>query len=229
MNTLDKLIESGLYVKGTVLNLHLGCGQNRLDGFINIDFPQSKHNVMKSVADADADIVKDLQFPENSVNEIRLYHVYEHFSRVIALAQLVKWHCWLKIDGILVIETPDFFKSIEQIVSEGIDYKQKMAIVRHLTGDQSAAWGYHLDQWGDERFETTLSKLGFHITNMNHSKWDRWPYLCSVIVTATKLNNVLLPDQIEQCLLLLKDSMVSEREAATFEIWKKQLIELLEE
>ena len=227
MNTLAKLIEEGLHRVGQPLRLHLGCGATRLEGYINIDFPQDKHNVMTSAADAEADIVKDLQFPENSVDEIRSHHMLEHFSRVIALAQLIKWHHWLKPDGVLIIETPDFMTSVEQLINA--DYKQKMAIVRHLVGDQAADWGFHVDQWFDERFETTLSAFGFHVTNVKKSTWNVWPYLASVTVEAIKLNNGSIHKQIDIGLTLLKDSMVSAKEFKTFNIWRGQLKDALED
>lgn len=227
MNTLTKLIDAGLCRRGGPVKLHLGCGQTRLDGFINIDFPQDKHNVMKSAADAKADIVNDLVFSENSVDEIRTHHMLEHFSRVIALAQLVKWHRWLKVDGILIIETPDFMRSVLQLVDELTDYARKMAIVRHLTGDQAASWGFHLDQWFGERFETTLSTLGFHIIDIDYLEWSRWPHLRSIKVTATKLSNVPIRNQITACFDLLQQSMVSPKEEKTFEVWKSQLSDAL--
>jgi len=221
----QKLIDSGIYKVGDPLQLHLGCGSNYFKGYVNIDFPQTEHNVMQVKADVYIDIVKDLLFPTGVVDEIRSHHMLEHFSRVIALAQLVKWHSWLKVEGVLLIETPDFLGSIHQILSDNIDYKQQMSIVRHLTGDQAADWAFHRDMWWDERFETTLSKLGFHITDIKHTEWNRWPQLRNIIVTATKLDDVKLSVQIEQCLELLKESMASDREQPTFEVWKKQLLE----
>ena len=229
MNTIEKLVKSELYKEGDPLKLHLGCGNTKLDGYIDIDFPQDKHLVMTMAANTYTDILNDLVFPSNSVDEIYLAHLFEHFSRVIALAQLVKWRYWLKVDGILIIETPDFEGSIQQLVSEDIKYDQKMAIVRHLTGDQSAPWGMHLDQWWGERFETTLSKLGFHIIEFNTTKWETWPYLSNITVTATKLNDIQISIQIDKCLELLEESMVSVREGATFSVWEKQLRELLGE
>lgn len=228
MNSLEKLAESGLYKIGQPLKLHLGCGQTHLFEYVNIDFPQSEHNVMISAADAEADITKDLKFPENSVDEIRSHHVFEHFSRVTALAQLIKWHRWLKVDGILIIEVPDFMTSIDQIMDPTANYSDQMAIIRHLTGDQSSDWGFHVDQWFDARFETTLSAFGFHIVEINKTKWEVWPHLASITVNAVKLSNKSIKEQIEIANTLLKDSMVSEREVKTYEVWKIQLLELLE-
>jgi hypothetical protein len=225
MNTLTKLIETGVVQEGQLIRLHLGCGAQYLPGYINIDYPASEHVVGVSAADVTGDITQ-LSFPIGSVAEIRLHHVFEHFNRITALALLVKWHDWLQIEGKLIIETPDLMKSAEQLVSD-IPYKQKMAIVRHLEGDQAARWASHIGQWWDERFENTLSQLRFHILDVTHTQWDRWPYLCNITVTALKLQPAVREEQFEKCCLLLRDSMVSERESATFEVWKRQLRERL--
>jgi len=225
MNSLEMLQKEGLYQEGKTLRLHLGCGQTHLDGYVNIDHPQEKHNVMKVVADAAGDITQ-LTFPENTVDEIRLHHVYEHFDRVTTLALLVKWHSWLKIDGILTVETPDAIESAKQLSSD-ISYEHKMAIMRHLEGDQSASWAVHVGQWWDERFENTLSHLGYHVTNIDRTKWEKWPFLSNITVTATKLRNIPLNEQIDKCCFLLKDSMVSDREVATYNVWVSKLKEQL--
>lgn len=94
---LEELRASGLWKEGQPLRLHLGCGEQRLEGYVNIDYPPSEHTVQtKTGADIFADITT-LNFPTHSVDEIRLHHVFEHFDRATALALLIKWHSCLKI------------------------------------------------------------------------------------------------------------------------------------
>lgn len=83
---------------GQPVRLHLGCGEQHFSGYVNIDHPSDQHNVMRSVADIQAD-VRHLDFPDGSIDEIRLHHVFEHFPRVVALALLIRWHRWLKVGG----------------------------------------------------------------------------------------------------------------------------------
>lgn len=227
-NSLEKLKYQGLCKDDKPVKLHLGCGGTYLKGYINIDFPVSEHNVGKPTVDVYADITR-LNFPNNSVDEIRLHHVFEHFNRVMALVLLVRWNSWLKIDGTLLIETPDAMESARQLVSDEVDYDQQMAIIRHLEGDQAANWASHIGQWWPERFETTLSKLGFHILSVEGKRWGIWPNLASVAVIATKLKDIELEQQIERCSELLKHSMVSDREQKLHETWMKQLKEKLDE
>lgn len=228
MNTLKKLIEAGVYQEGKPLKLHLGCGTSYLDGYLNIDYEQAKHSVMQVKVDATADITKDLNFPENSVDEIRLHHVFEHFNRVEALVQLIKWHKWLKLNGNLIIETPDFEYSIRQILNPTSTHSLKMAIIRHLTGDQSDNWAYHVDQWYEERFISTLSALGFSVLDVETTKWEVWPHLSNITIFANKQEERSFEQNISISLDILKDSMVSEKEYKTYNIWMKQLKDSLE-
>jgi predicted SAM-dependent methyltransferase len=160
-NCLSQFRGAGLWDEGWPLRLHLGCGEQYFDGYINIDYPPSEHNIMQVKADVFANLL-ELDFPPASVDEIRLHHVFEHFSRVTALAMLIRWHIWLKFGGRLHIETPDIMGSAKTLLSNA-PLKTKMGVVRHLAGDQAAAWAYHIDHWFPERFEHTLQRLGFDL------------------------------------------------------------------
>jgi len=141
------------------LKLHLGSGEKYLEGYINIDFPSSKHTLIVPKADVYKDI-RDLEYPENSVDEIRSHHLFEHFSRVEAIDLLLKWRKWLKPEGILRIETPDFSRSaIFFIVG---NFSEKMQLARHIFGSQEADWAYHLDYWDKQKFKFFLKKFGFY-------------------------------------------------------------------
>jgi SAM-dependent methyltransferase len=141
------------------IKLHLGCGENYLEGYINIDFPISEHTVMKPKADIYADI-RQLEYPENSINEIRSHHLFEHFSRKEAIDLLLKWRKWLKPKGILRIETPDFYRCCWWFIFS--NFEERMQLIRHIFGSQEAKWAYHLDGWGRQKFKFLLKKLGFY-------------------------------------------------------------------
>ncbi len=76
--------------ENNVLKLHLGCGEKYLEGYVNIDFPQSEHSVLTPKVDMYHDI-RTLQYPDNSVDEIQSHHLFEHFSRTDALKLLFRW------------------------------------------------------------------------------------------------------------------------------------------
>lgn len=140
------------------VKLHLGCQEKYLKGYINIDLPPEKHSVQEVKADKYAD-VRELVYEEASVDEIRSHHLLEHFSRQEALVLLSRWHKWLKIGGVLVVETPDFEESAEKFVSSSLD--DQFVLARHIFGSHEASWAYHKDFWSEQKFRYVLESLGF--------------------------------------------------------------------
>jgi len=203
--------------------LHLGCGTTYLDGYVNIDYPESEHNHIKPICDRYEDITK-LSFEEGSIDEIRLHHVFEHFGRVQALALLIKWHLWLKVGGKLRIEVPDLTGCAEDILWG--DSKTRMAAIRHMVGDQTARWGYHIEQWNDDRLLSTLKAIGFGGITTRRWRWDREPYLANVEAIGIKERTIPKEEMIESAKELLRESTVSESEGFLWRIWCEQLGEL---
>src|SRR2546421_78863 len=224
-DNLGRLKAAGLWRAGEPLRLHLGCGEQHFPGFVNIDYPPEHHQVMQVRADAHANILQ-LNFPPRSVDEIRLHHVFEHFNRVTALAMLIKWHGWLKQGGQLRIETPDLLGSAKNLVSPTASWKTKMGAARHLAGDHADGWAYHLDHWFPERYERTLTRLGFKDIKIKQTSWPCEPYLANVEITAEKLART--PAQLLAAAdELLWESTVADAERPTFEVWQRQLRSLL--
>lgn len=224
-NILKQLYITGLWGDNQPLRLHLGCGEQRLDGYVNIDYPPSEHNVMQVKADVYANIM-ELDFPAGSVDEIRSHHVFEHFNRVTALAMLIKWYHWLKVGGKLHIETPDLVGSAKTLLGD-YSWKTKMGAVRHIAGDQSSGWSYHIDHWFPERFEHTLNNLGFRPVQTQSTSWPHDPFLSNVTAIAVKSHNVSLSEQVKAADELLWESTVASTEQPTYEVWKQQLRSLL--
>jgi predicted SAM-dependent methyltransferase len=214
-------LQQGLWQPNGDLRLHLGCGESRLSGYVNIDYPASRHNVMQPQADFCIDLT-ELRLSDGIAAEIRLHHVFEHFNRVDALALLIRWHGWLKSGGKLHIETPDLMGSARSLLAN-YPYATKVSIVRHLVGDQSADWGYHVDQWFPERFIHTLQALGFAEVTTRSWDWQKEPYLSNVEVIAVKSENRTLEEQLSIADRLLWESTVSDSEIETHETWRKQL------
>ncbi len=149
------------------VKLHLGCGANYLDGYVNIDLPQEGQTVMNAKADIYQDI-RTLSYFDNSVDEIRNHHLLEHFTRQESLKILLQWRRWLKSGGLLFIETPDFETAAKKFSRAGIG--QKFKIARHIFGSQEADWAIHKDWWGEQKFRFVLSKLGFENINVEKKR-----------------------------------------------------------
>jgi hypothetical protein len=163
------------------LKLHLGCGERYLDGYVNIDFPETEHTIMKVKADIYSDI-RELFYEEGSIDEIRNHHLLEHFSRQEALKLLLQWRRWLKIGGLLHLETPDFSASVREYIKSG-SLKRKSQLGRHVFGSQEVRWAFHYDFWDREKFIFVLKAFGFdsikikHFNNSLAQKFPRIPFL----------------------------------------------------
>ena len=225
MNDHQAMMDKGLIVPGQTVRLHLGCGGTRMPGYVNIDFPPSSHNVMDVIADYEADLAS-MDFPEASVDEIRIHHAFEHFNRVVALGMLVRWHKWLKLGGQLMIETPDFVETSRAALTT--DVKHQIALVRHLEGDQTADWGYHIGQWFGARFERTLVCLGYGeiVVSKQQTPWHT-PPLHNVTVVCKKTIGHDAAASIDAGKQLLRDSIVAPEEAPTWQVWCEQLNDFL--
>ncbi len=202
------------------IKLHLGCGLHYLRGYINIDYPASKHTVAsKLVADKYADITK-LRYSNNSVAEIRLHHVFEHFSIAQACALLVVWTVWLKQDGKLRIEVPDFKASIIDWLNPFIKKKNKYAILRHLYGSQEAEWATHKMGWSSEDLSYLLMKLGYEVISVKKTKGYA---LSNFDIIAKKLKKLNVEELQNVATGYMKNYLVTfdDLEMSLYKVWVK--------
>ena len=103
------------------LKLHLGCGNNLLPGYVNID----KYNPQ-------ADRLMDggqLDYPDGSVSEILTSHMIEHVPLSEFKAMLLEWKRVLKPGGRLTIRCPN----------------HELYIRMWLEGDDEYRWGTGLN------------------------------------------------------------------------------------
>jgi SAM-dependent methyltransferase len=94
--------------------LNLGCGDKILEGYINVDFAESrKGNKPDVIAD-----LRDLQFEVDYADEILSVHVIEHFYPWEAEDLLNHWKNILKPGGSLVIECPNILTAAEMLLND---------------------------------------------------------------------------------------------------------------
>lgn len=93
------------------LKLHLACGHDYNEDYINVDFYAPE--------DAKCDVrfdVQKLPYPDNSVDEIKAFHIIEHFHFFEIKDVLNEWYRVLKPGGRLYLETPDFLETCKSFV-----------------------------------------------------------------------------------------------------------------
>jgi len=154
------------------MKLHLGCGHNYLEGWVNVDGPK----VDLCYDDLKADLharIEDLEYPDNSVDEILMNAVFEHFPRHVAIMQLRKFYKWLKPNGILTIVVPDFWGAVEMLRTSENPMEQQFWF-RHLYGPQDTIqFGTHYDAFDVEKLKWMFSIVGFH--EYRYEIIKRWP------------------------------------------------------
>ena len=153
-----------------MFQLEIGSGRKPHKGYKTVDIEEY----------AKPDFLGDFRVMTfKDVDTLRAHHVLEHFSRQEGENVLKLWHSWLKKDGLLIIETPDF---------EGICNnfnKDKYWMTRHAYGSQEAEWAFHRDGWYQEKFEFLLPKLGFQVIEVVKSVSRK--ILPNITVTAKKI------------------------------------------
>jgi len=86
------------------MKLHVGCGTNKLEGWINID----------GVKSCEPDLVHDLSHPlpydDLSADELKAEGVLEHMDKYMRYCVFSDWARTLKVGGLMHIGVPDFQK-----------------------------------------------------------------------------------------------------------------------
>lgn len=93
-----------IYENENKLKLHIGCGTNYIDGWINIDNNSDK-NIKK--LDFMWDLRNPLPFRENSVDFVYNEHFLEHLTAEEGIKALQEFKNILKPGGVLRVAMPD--------------------------------------------------------------------------------------------------------------------------
>jgi len=177
------------------MKLHLGCGQVHLDGYVNIDFPPDKHTIqVNSKADEFHDLLS-LRYKKESINEVRLHHVYEHFTRPVSLALLASWHSWLKIGGEIHIEVPDFDRTAKVALNRLTSENNKMVALRHIFGSNEADWATHYEGWNAARLRKVYELAGFEVVREIKSSYKATR---NIALIGRKTSTTATPKQLHE-------------------------------
>lgn len=96
----NKLIRN--YLRGhSTRKLHLGCGHNSLDGWLNSDHRPKSRNILR------LDVTKRFPFEDNLFSYVFSEHMIEHLTYTQGSRMLKECHRILKPNGRIRISTPD--------------------------------------------------------------------------------------------------------------------------
>ncbi|MDE1971314.1 MAG: methyltransferase domain-containing protein [Patescibacteria group bacterium] len=90
------------------MKLNLGCGSNKIEGFVNIDIEES------CKPDLIHDFTKQpLPFDDNSIEEVVMFHTIEHINKRLHPLILSEVRRVLQPSGLFIVSFPEFSKCVE--------------------------------------------------------------------------------------------------------------------
>jgi predicted SAM-dependent methyltransferase len=138
------------------LRLHLGCGGNQIEGWVNID-------LVSTAADLPWDLRHPLPFPADSVAAVFHEHLLEHLPFPAAAAFLRECYRVLRPGGVLRVAVPDFGRFAR-------DYAGDQCLLGSVRPGRPTAllalveltFCYdHESAWDDETLVALLQEVGF--------------------------------------------------------------------
>lgn len=130
------------------LKLHLGCGHQSLQGFVNVD--HRKTEATDLVCD-----IRRLPYPAKTAHRIEAYHVIEHIPRPQVVATLLEWYRVLVPGGVLVLEFPD----LDAMAAAYLDGEERM--LDGIYGHQRFEGDTHLFGYNAPRMTALLEGAGY--------------------------------------------------------------------
>lgn len=134
------------------VKLNLACGSDYVDGWINVDL------YSESKVDARFDVSK-IPYDDNSVDEIKAFHIIEHFDWKKGNEVLAEWSRVLKPGGRLYIETPDFLASCIEFANATPE--QRVHLYGHFFSQAWIPGQQHLFLFTEEQLSLQLQWAGF--------------------------------------------------------------------
>lgn len=171
------------------LKLHIGCGDKKLAGYVNIDI------VPAEGTDVVMDVARELfSIPSNIAVEIRLESVFEHFYRYQQDKILQEFQRILKSGGRLIIKwLPDFdviiqayLKKEKGIVGERFDLFNVYRLTHGEPTPKNSPQLLHKDIFTKESIKTLLKGNGFQIQTMKNEIFPQEELALSINIIAIK-------------------------------------------
>ena len=142
--------------------LNLGCGPNRIEGWVNADFYRF-HEWFRSTSNLDwmLDFYRELNCPDNYWDGVFVEHANEHLSYSANTNLLAEIHRVLKPGAIIRLVVPDLnrylnFKDLQNDFEKFKRYHSLPEAVSNLTQNHG-----HASVWTAELMTEVLESVGF--------------------------------------------------------------------
>lgn len=136
------------------MKLNLGCGTEKLEGYINIDVePTCKPDLIFNF------LAPPLPYEAGSVESIVMFHTIEHVRKTYHLRLLQECYRLLEPKGQLIISFPEFLRCVENWKSNKYGIRDKWE--QTIFGRQLYPSDYHVSLMDSSEFTHTLDTIGF--------------------------------------------------------------------
>lgn len=161
------------------LKLHLGCGNNIREGYINVDQYVSAPTILNAN-------VFDLPFESNTVDEIFTEHMLEHLSKYEVPLALKEWARVLKSGGKLLMNLPNLEWCMQQWLSKTEEERWGWQLDT-IFGLQVHPGEFHKTGFTKHRLQVLLTDAGFNKIKIDdfwsHEQCCFWIEACKAVDT----------------------------------------------
>lgn len=141
-----------------ILKLHLGCGTNKLAGWVNID------SVKECQPDLIHDLSRPLPYPDLSIDEILAEDLLEHFDKYLRFIVFYNWTRLLKVGGKVTLQVPDFKKILFKYFKFGFDNFVDFIFGENMWRSQIYLGHFGNHKWGysEKSLRDFVQHFGIH-------------------------------------------------------------------
>ncbi len=172
--------------------LHIGCGRNIQEGWVNLD--------LTGPADIRADVRNGIPLPDSTVKFIYSEHFLEHLTVQECLRCLRDFYRLLQPGGVIRIATPDLDYVIDKYLGNWRDQDWlKWPEYRHIATKAEMlnisfySWG-HRFLYNEEELARRLRNVGFDASRRCSHRVSRYPELCNL---ETRADSILIMEAIK--------------------------------
>jgi SAM-dependent methyltransferase len=134
--------------------LNLGCGDNKIEGYINVDINKTfKPDLILDFCS------RPLPYEDNSVDEIVIFHTIEHIPKQKHEFLIHNINKVLKQGGRFIVSYPEFLKCVKNYESNYLGKRDFWEAT--IYGRQSSPFDFHVCIMDTDRFARVLADFGF--------------------------------------------------------------------
>ncbi len=144
------------------IKLHLGCGTNKKEGWVNVD------SVVDCQPDLLHDLTKPLPYADGSVHEILAEDLLEHFDKYMRYVVFSEWARVLKMGGKVTVQVPDFKKLLYRYFKFGFEKVVDLTFGENMWRSEIYLCHYGNHKWGysEDSLKEFVKDFGINVVSL---------------------------------------------------------------